>query len=189
MGSFKATPGLDDIVARMVAPEVGNVAKRVERAAKRFAPAVKEWTSMQDNDVRDTHVEAHGQQRPANLRYELTARPWDVAHGHSIGVDPVTGPNDPTSGLPGDSAQWIRGNTPYGCRCRSVLLPTAIAEKIKTGPTLVEGSRVRVVVSVTADKVVQAEFGDAYASARGTLVADGTRFMGRAVATVAATMQ
>lgn len=185
MATFKAAPGLNETVAQMVAPEVGNIAKRVERFAKQFAPPMKRWVSMQDDNVRDTHVAAHGQEVPGNLRYGLISRAYDIEHHSALGVDYANQPNDPTAGLPGNSAQWIRGDTPWGCRCRSVLLPTAIAERIKTGPVLVEGSTVRVVVSCDAPQVVKAEYGDYYPTPHGVVHNDGTHFMGRAAAAAA----
>lgn len=189
MGRFTATPGLDAQVAQMVAPEVTKVARHVERLAKKYAPPVKRWVSMSDGRVRDTHVDAHGQEVPANLRFSLLSRDYDVAHHGALGVDFVNGPNDPTLGLPGDAAQWIRGETPWGCRCVAAEVPAAIAKRIKTGPTTVVGSTVRVVVSCDAPQVVAAEYGDTYPTPNGPQRNDGTHFMGRAAAEVAAAMR
>lgn len=192
MARFEAVPGLDDLVARMVAPEVTNVAKNVERLAKAYAPPVKKWVSMQDDRVRDTHIEANGQMRPDNLRFSLTSRPYDVSHHGALGVDYLVKPNDHTHGLPGDAAQFIRGNTPFGCRCQVVLLPTLISSRIKRQATRVVGSTVTVrIVSHSPNpdvSVVKAEYGDAYPTLRGFQHAPGTRYMRRAIRDTAAAM-
>jgi hypothetical protein len=177
VGTFTAVPGLNEQVALMVAPEVRDVAKKVEFAAKRLAPPAKKWVSMGDNRVRNTHIVAHEHPAiPDNLRFNVPAQQWDVDHG--LGGDPayLLKPKDTTGGLPLDSVQHVH------CRCHLALLPTAISEAVKTGPAVVTGAKVSVTVSCTYYKIVECEFGEAYA---GAPAAEGTRFMARAAAAAA----
>ncbi|HEY1177010.1 MAG TPA: hypothetical protein VGF17_12705 [Phytomonospora sp.] len=174
--TFTPVPNLNAIVARMVAPEVRQIALRVELEAKKLAPGVKRWVSMSDNLVRDTHREAHGQEVPDNLRFEVRGQPWDIEHGLSPGIDYLLHPKDTSTGLPLDSVQHVH------CRCITALSPGAIASKVHTGPAEVYGDYVRVVVSCVAVKVIEAEYGDTYP---GGITAPGTHFMGRAAARVA----
>jgi hypothetical protein len=177
VGTFIAVPGLNEQVAVMVAPEVRNIAKKVEVQAKRLAPPAKKWVSMADNRVRDTHIEAHSHPAiPSNLRFEVRGQPWDIEHGLSPGTDWLLRPKDTSSGLPADSVQHVH------CRCHEALLPTAIAERIVTGPAEVYGTEVRVVVSCTYYQIVECEFGDSYDGAPSV---PGTRFMARAASKVA----
>lgn len=195
MARFRPVPGLDEKVAWMVAPEVHKVARQVERTAKRLAPPTKTWVSMGDGAVRPTHQPpTHGQEVPNNLRFEVPGTDWDIAHGLSTGVDYLLEPKDTSSGLPynpaGDGQGWGEHTGSavqhVNCRCVAALNPTAIAEKIRTGPALVYGATVRVVVSCTAYKIVECEFGDTYPSIIGPITAPGTHFMRRAAQQVAA---
>lgn len=174
---FTAVPGLDEKVAWMVAPEVHKVAQEVERTARRLAPPTKQWVSMGDNLVRDTHREAHAHPAiPGNLRFAVRGQPWDIEHGLSPGVDYLLEPKDTSTGLPIDSVQHVH------CRCVAALNPTAIAEKVRAGPYQVYGATVRVAVTCTAYKIVECEFGETYPTG---VTAEGTRFMSRAAAKVA----
>lgn len=180
MAKFIPVPGLDEMVAQMIAPEVGKIAKKVELTAKRLAPPTKKWVSMGDHLVRNTHREANGQEIPENLRFRVTGQPWDIKHGYSIGIDWMLHPKDTSTGLPSDVVQNVH------CRCTTGLDPLGIADKISTGPTRVMGTEVHVTVSCTAVQIVECEFGDDYPTIRGGVHADGTHFMGRAAAQVAA---
>lgn len=173
---FTPVPGLDEKVAWMVAPEVRKIAQQVERTARRLAPPTKTWVSMGDLAVRDTHRQAHGQEVPENLRFEVPGTDWDVAHGLSPGIDYMLEPKDTSSGLPADAVQIVH------CRCVAALNPLAIADKITTGPAQVYGAQVRVVVSCTAFKIVECEFGDTTPTG---IPMPGTHFMRRAAARVA----
>lgn len=179
MGEFTAVPGLEAMVAAMVAPEVRKVALKVAVQARRLAPAGKKWVSMSDSLVRVTHREAHKlSELPSNLRFAVPGTPWDVAHGLSPGIDYLLEPKDTSTGLPLDSVQHVH------CRCVLALNPTALSSRIKTGPARVEGSHVEVAVTCTHADVLGAEYGDVYP---GGIVAPGTHFMGRAAARVAGT--
>jgi hypothetical protein len=186
MATFVAASDLNEKVAAMVAPEVGKVAKRVARLAKQYAPANKRWISMDDGRVRETHIAAHGQEVPENLRYDIQSRQWDIHNLGALGIDWLNEPNDPTAGLPGDAAQFLRGRIPFGCRCKSVKVPGVIAKQIRTGGTIVEGSTARAVVSCEGEWVVQAERGDYYPIRGGVVHNEGTHFMARAARDVAA---
>lgn len=177
MTRFVPVPGLDEKVAWMVAPDVHRIAKKFERVAKRAAPAGKTWVHMGDALVRRTHREAGGHPMiPANTRFAVPGVPWDVEHGLSPGTDYLIKPKDLSTGLPPDAVQIIH------CRCTVALHPNAIREQIKTGPWKVYGALVRVVVSCTAYRIVESEFGDTYPTVKGPLVDPGSRWMGRAVA-------
>lgn len=179
MGEFTAVPGLNNMVAKMVAPEVRAIAKKVAVQARRLAPAGKKWVSMSDNNVRDTHREAHRlDELPANLRFAVRGQPWDISKGLSPGIDYLLEPKDTSTGLPLDSVQHVH------CRCVLALNPTALSARIRTGPARVEGSQVTVAVTCTHNMVLGAEYGDVYPTG---LVAPGTHFMGRAAARVAGT--
>lgn len=173
MGEFRAVPGLDEMVAQMVAPEVRKVAESVHREARKGAPAAKRWVSMSDGKVRPTHVEAHGQQIPENLRYHVTSMEWDRQHR---GVGPVTYMLRPKD----DSSRAVANIK--NCRCVSALDPTAIARRVKIGPTKVYGTEISIEVSCSFYKIVECEFGDSYTFGN---VSPGTRFMGNAAARVA----
>lgn len=174
--NFTPVPNLNGIVARMVAPEVWRIAKRVEIEAKKLAPGVKRWVSMSDALVRDTHREAHGQELPENLRFEVRAQPWDIEHLGRGPIEYLLRPRDTSTGLPADAVQHVH------CRCLTDLSPAAIASKIITGPAQVYGDLVRVVVSCSAVKVVEAEYGEDYPDGS---TAPGTYFMTNAAARVA----
>lgn len=182
MAEFTAVPGLDSLVARMVAPEVHKIARQVEIAARRLAPPGKKWVAVMDARTRDTHREAHGHpQIPGNLRFAVRGQPWDIAHGASPGIDYLRYPRDESTGLvasPQDDAHVQHRN----CRCVVALDPAAIASKIHTSPAYIYGPIVRVEVTCTAYKVVQAEYGETYP---GGVTSPGTHFMGRAAARVA----
>ncbi|MFI9296763.1 hypothetical protein [Streptomyces gardneri] len=68
-------------------------------------------------------------------------------------------------------------------RCTVHRDPNGIAQHINTGQPVVAAKKVTVTVSVEADFVVEAEVGTVYP---GNLRADGTFFMARAAAIVAA---
>lgn len=173
MARFEARPGLDELVARMIAPDVRKIAERVHREARKTAPAAKRWVSMGDGKVRPTHIKAHGQTLPENLRYEVTSMDWDREHRGNGPITWMMKPKDQSSGAVANIKN---------CRCVSALLPTAIADNVSIGPTRVMGTEVRVDVTCTYYKIVECEFGDSYD--RGN-VSPGTRFMGKAAATVA----
>lgn len=182
---FEAVAGLDEMVAQMVAPEVRKVALRVERRAKQTAPPAKRWVSMLDNDVRDTHQIAHGQVVPGNLRFQLEGREWDRQRGITApdGNDYFYEPRDTSTGHTLETAQ-----NAGPCRCQAALMPTAIAQAIKTERMSVYGTEIRVLVSCEFVQIVACEFGDSYPTRSGEIHEDGTRFMGKAAACVAATM-
>ncbi|MEU5978433.1 hypothetical protein [Streptomyces sp. NPDC047315] len=176
MAKAKFTParGLEEQLARMLAPAVQRIARQVEIEAKRFAPPTKRWVTVGDDRVRPTHVEANGQEIPENLRFKLDSMQWDIEH-RGVGAH--------TYMLkPGDRSSRAVANL-KNCRCSAHKDPQGIARHINTGPPVVAGKRVTVTVSVQAPLVVEAEVGTVYP---GNLRADGTFFMSRAAAAVAA---
>ncbi|MGX1907616.1 hypothetical protein ACWIID_01940 [Streptomyces phaeochromogenes] len=174
MAEFTPARGLEEQLARMIAPDVRRIAVRVEVEAKRLAPPTKRWVTVGDNRVRPTHVEAQGQTVPGNLRFELNSMDWDMRHR---GVGPHTyilKPKDRTSRAIANLKN---------CRCTTHKDPDGIARHIRTGQPVVSGKKVTVTVSVQADKVIEAEVGTLYP---GNLRAEGTFFMSRAASIVAA---
>lgn len=174
MAKFTPMPGLEEQLARMLAPAVQRIAHQVEIEAKRLAPPTKRWVTMGDDRVRPTHVEAQGQVVPGNLRFELNSMRWDIEHrgvgAHTYMLEP------------GDRTSRAIANL-KNCRCTTHKDPDGIARHINAGQPVVAGKKVTVTVSVQAPKVVEAEVGTVYP---GNLVADGAHFMSRAAAMVAA---
>ena len=158
----------------MVAPEVRKVAEQVHRQARKNAPAAKEWVSTGDGKVRPTHIEAHGQTIPSNLRYEVTSMDWDR---HHRGNGPVTFMLKPK-----DESSRAVANI-KNCLCKSALRPNAIKDRVRIGPTKVHGTEIRIDVTCTFYKIVLCEVGDTYDFGN---VSPGTRFMGKAASMVAA---
>ncbi|MET7573411.1 hypothetical protein ABZT04_33675 [Streptomyces sp. NPDC005492] len=176
MAGAKFTPnqGLEEALARMIAPAVQRIAHQVEIEAKRLAPPTKRWVTVGDDKVRPTHVAAQGQEVPGNLRFSINSMEWDIKHR---GVGAQTYMLEPR-----DESSRAVANL-KNCRCTTHSDPEGIARHINTGQPVVAGKKVTVTVSVQAPKVVEAEVGTVYP---GNLRADGTHFMSRAAAIVAA---
>ncbi|MFD7830701.1 hypothetical protein [Streptomyces sp. MJM8645] len=169
MARFEAVPGLEELVAAMVAPEVGRIADQVADRARRLAPPTKQWVTVADDRVRHTHVQTEGQSVPNNLRFKVPSMDWDRKHR---GVGEYT-----YMKAPRDESSRAVANL-KNCRCTTTLDPKGVAHGINTGQPVTAGNRVTVTVVCEGDLVVQAEFGDVYP---GGLVATGTHFMARAV--------
>ncbi|MFE2181346.1 hypothetical protein [Streptomyces sp. NPDC059455] len=174
MAKFTPAQGLEEQLARMLAPTVQRIAHQVEVEAKRLAPPTKRWVTVGDNKVRPTHVEAQGQEVPGNLRFKINSMDWDIEHrgvgAHTYMLEP------------GDESSRAVANL-KNCRCTTHNDPGGIARHINTGQPVVAGKKVTVTVSVQAPMVVVAEVGTVYP---GNLRADGEHFMSRAAAIVAA---
>ncbi|MEV8344548.1 hypothetical protein [Streptomyces niveus] len=174
MGKFTPAPGLEEALARMVAPAVHRIARQVEVEAKRLAPPVKRWVTVGDNRVRPTHIAAQGQEVPGNLRFAINSMDWDRRH---------RGVGDKTyMRAPKDESSRAVANI-KNCRCTTHNIRDGIAKNISTGQPVVAGKKVTVTVTARAHLVVEAEVGTVYP---GGLVADGAHFMSRAAAIVAA---
>ncbi|MEV7512078.1 hypothetical protein AB0O57_29390 [Streptomyces sp. NPDC091201] len=174
MARFTPAPGLEEALARMIAPHVRRVAHQVEIEAKRLAPPTKQWVTMGDDHVRPTHVSAQGQEVPANLRFSINTMDWDRRHRGLGAYTYMLAPKDQTS----RAVANIKN-----CRCTVHKDPQGIARRINTGQPVITGKRVTVTVSVQGPLVVEAEVGTVYP---GNLVADGAHFMSRGAAVVAA---
>ncbi|MBZ6253620.1 phage head morphogenesis protein [Streptomyces olivaceus] len=174
MAKFTPAPGLEEALARMLAPDVRRIAMQVEVQAKRLAPPTKRWVTVGDDRVRPTHVHAQGQMVPGNLRFAINSMEWDRKHR---GVGSKTYMLEPR-----DESSRAVANL-KNCRCTTHKDPDGIAKHINTGQPVVAGKKVTVTVSVQAPLVVEAEVGTVYP---GNLVADGAHFMSRAAAIVAA---
>ncbi|MFF0754406.1 hypothetical protein [Streptomyces sp. NPDC004267] len=174
MAKFHVEPGLEQKLARLIAPQIHEIGKRVERQAKVFAPPTKKWITVADDRVRPTHVAAHDQEVPDNLRFKVNSMRWDREHR---GLGPLTymkAPRDETSRAVANLKN---------CRCHAQRIPDGISRNIRTLPPVVVGSTVTVKVIAEGEWVVPAEIGTVYP---GNLEAKGTYFMARAAAAVAA---
>ncbi|MFJ8301367.1 hypothetical protein ACIQ9R_36450 [Streptomyces sp. NPDC094447] len=174
MATFRAAPGLEQQLAVMVAPHVHEIARQVEREAKRLAPPTKKWVTVADERVRPTHAAAHNQEKPANLRFEINSMDWDRQHR---GVGPIT-----YMKAPRDESSRAVANI-KNCRCTARTIPDGIARNIRTLPPVITGSTVTAKVVASGEFVIEAEVGTVYP---GNIEAAGTFFMARAAAAVAA---
>ncbi|MFE0058661.1 hypothetical protein [Streptomyces sp. NPDC059003] len=174
MAKFTPNPALETMLARMIAPHVQRIAHQVEVEARRLAPPTKRWVTRADDKVRPTHAEAEGQTVPDNLRFTINSMAWDREHR---GVGPNTYMLRPL-----DESSRAVANL-KNCHCTTATDPGGIARNISTGQPIVTGKKVTVTVTARAPLVVEAEVGTVYP---GGLVADGTHFMARAAAMVAA---
>ncbi|MFI6142327.1 hypothetical protein ACIBCC_29570 [Streptomyces griseus] len=174
MAKFTPAPGLEEALARMIAPDVRRIALRVEAEARRFAPPTKTWVTVADDRVRPTHVDAQGQEVPGNLRFTLNSMTWDIKHR---GVGPNTYMREPR-----DRSSRAIANL-KNCRCTTHKDPDGIARLINTGQPVVSGKKVTVTVYAQGPLIVEAEVGTVYP---GNLVADGAHFMARGAASAAA---
>jgi hypothetical protein len=158
----------------MIAPRVEEIARRVERQAKVFAPPTKKWVTVADKKMRHTHVQAHGQEVPDNLRFEINSMQWDREHR---GLGPKT-----YMLAPRDESSRAVANI-KNCECRADRVPDGISKNIRTLPPVVSGTKVTVTVVAEGNWVVPAEVGTVYP---GNLEAKGTFYMARAAAAIAA---
>ncbi|MER5737360.1 hypothetical protein ABT117_17000 [Streptomyces sp. NPDC002262] len=99
---------------------------------------------------------------------------WDIKHRGVVTHTYMIRPKDESSRAVANLKN---------CRCTVHRDPNGIAQHINTGQPVVAGKKVTVTVSVRAPLVVEAEVGTVYP---GNLRADGTFFMSRAAAIVAA---
>ncbi len=195
MARFTPVPGLDEIVARMVAPEQRRFAERVEDTAKALAPPTKTWVHIGDGRVRTPHMAAGGQEVPDNLRFDLTSFEWDVMHPAVGSLRKGTPGGDGWAGqmartAPGHTTWMLypRDQTPaafvqaVNCRCSTTLNPDGISKLISTEATTVVGTRITTTVAAVGKWVIEAEYGTVYPSMVGDLVAEGTFFMTKAAA-------
>ncbi|MCD9904630.1 hypothetical protein LUR56_40160 [Streptomyces sp. MT29] len=171
---FTPSPGLEEALAQMLAPDVHRIARQVEIEAKRLAPPTKRWVTVGDDHVRPTHVSAQGQEVPDNLRFAINTMDWDRKH---------RGLGDKTyMRAPKDQSSRAVANI-KNCRCTTHRNPDGIAKNINTGPPVVAGKTVTVTVVARGHLVVEAEVGTVYP---GNLVADGAHFMSLGATIVAA---
>lgn len=174
MAKFTPAQGLEEALARMVAPHVHRIAQQVEIEAKRLAPPVKRWVTVADDKVRPTHNAAQGQEVPGNLRFAINSMDWDRRHR---GLGEKTYMREPK-----DESSRAVANI-KNCRCTTHSDPDGIARNINTGQPVVSGKKVTVTVTARGHLVVEAEVGTVYP---GNLIADGAHFMSRGAAIVAA---
>ncbi|WP_404949145.1 hypothetical protein HFP70_35775 [Streptomyces sp. ARC14] len=174
MATFHVEPNLEQKLALLIAPQIHEIARSVERQAKVFAPPTKKWITVADDHVRPTHVAAHGQEVPANLRFKINSMDWDRRHRGVGALTYMKAPRDESSRAVANLKN---------CRCQAQSIPDGISRNIHTMPPVVTGSTVTVKVVAKGEWVVPAEIGTVYP---GNLEAKGAYFMARAAAAVAA---
>ncbi|MET7335925.1 hypothetical protein [Nonomuraea sp. NPDC005650] len=161
MGRVKLSRGLrEKVAAGVVRRAVDDVADRAEREVRRHAPDAKEWETSENESVRPSHAEAHGQNIPANVPYRLPKAVYvrkgrdgeNAAGGWKTvpGWDLADKPRDP--GLP--LHQRIR------CRCESRGLPGVIAKAVTRTPVAVGRSRVSAKIQVSYPRIAESEFSE-----------------------------
>jgi hypothetical protein len=186
--TFTPRKDLDQLVARMIVPNVQKVVLETEREAKRQAGPTKKWMTRGDAYVRRTHVAVHGEEIPDNLRFELKAYQWDVEHpgavpvslntsgGHDMRDSPLAGSKvyllEPRDSSPGHYVQIVH------CRCYLEIDPNGVAKWVSSTPAKATGTTVRGVVYAKHKHVMGAEYGDVYP---GGFLSPGTYFMHRTV--------
>lgn len=140
VATFRAGAGLDARVAqRFAVPAVARARDILADRIRANAPDVGLWITAQDERVRPTHRDADGQAVPDNLRYVLD-RP---AGGREL----ARAPRDP------DLSPANR----LGCRCLSVAVPGAIAERVAGSDVTLRGAVASATVSVHFDRIVESE--------------------------------
>ncbi|WP_433860149.1 hypothetical protein [Streptomyces kronopolitis] len=174
MAKFTMNPTLEQELAALIAPKIHEIGREVERQAKVFAPPTKQWITVADDKVRPTHVAAHGQEVPGNLRFKINSMRWDREHR---GVGALTYMKEPR-----DESSRAVANL-KNCRCHARSIPDGISRNIRTLPAIVTGSTLTVKVVAEGEWVIPAEIGTVYP---GNLEAKGAYYMARATAAVAA---
>jgi hypothetical protein len=141
---FRPGAGLDARVAsRFAVPAVTRARDLLAERMRANAPDAALWITAQDEAVRPTHRDADGQVIPDNLRFILE-RP---AGGHEL----AAAPRDP------DLSLENRAN----CRCLSVHVPGAVAERVGASDVVLRGAQASATVSVHFPRVVESEYPDA----------------------------
>lgn len=169
-GRFTPARGLNELVARMVAPAVERIGKDVAKTAAEYAPEVKTWRTQSDILVRPWHRSADRQAVPGNLRFLLEHSPRTYRQYHPPGHELLRFPRDP-------EAYYLQTRD---CRCY-LTWGNALAESIGRERVVVAGSRVSVDVATTFPRAVESEFG--------TDQDPPARFMGQAVRDVAVALR
>jgi hypothetical protein len=160
-------PGFEaEVIRRIVRPHVDRLKEDVAEGARRRAPDARVWITREDERVRISHEDAHGQTIPANLRFKLKA----VVYVHK-GRGPHGKAVNPAGGwefIPGrvDLARRPRDRAlpvhqRANCRCQAVTLAGVFARSIHAGPTIVEGLRVTAQVETRFNRAAESEFGTA----------------------------
>ena len=107
-----------------------------------LADGIVAHNCAQDERVRPTHRDADGQTIPDNLRY--------VIEKASGGAELARAPRDPDLSV---------GNR-IACRCLSVAVPGAVAERVGTSDVVLTGTAARATVSVQFPRIVESEHPD-----------------------------
>ncbi|WP_433542091.1 hypothetical protein ACQP10_38035 (plasmid) [Streptosporangium sandarakinum] len=156
-----------DLIAKLAAGHVRRVVDKVADQAVREVrdqvPDAKSWETAEDERVRPSHDETHGQTIPANLLYRLpkqvyvrkgrgengkavnAAGGWKIVPG---GWDLADAPRDPR----------LPEHQTINCRCESLPMPGMIAAHVGRIPVLVTRTSARATVHVRFPRIAESEF-------------------------------
>lgn len=162
MAIVRLNSSLSEQIAALVARRVDQVADDVAQGARDNAPAAKTWVTDADEHVRPSYAEVHGQTIPANVDFRLQAMAY-VRKGRGPDGKAV----NPAGGwklLPG---RWDVGDEPRDdrfpyyqtvrCRCRKIVVPGAIASRVRSTPARPAGKTITATVSVSFERIGESE--------------------------------
>lgn len=149
MARFKAAKGLNVTVAKLIVPDITEIAETAANGARVVAPAEKVWTSVGDALVRPTHRKANGQAVPANLRYTLDVPEYDQEHGQ---------PPREMARHPRDRS--LSDGNYYECRCFEKSVPDGVSKTIRAHRAVATGPRTAARVTCDHELAEPAEFGN-----------------------------
>jgi hypothetical protein len=142
---------LEQMMAARMVPVADRLARQVAAEARVRAPAARIWVTVADERVRPSHRDADQQLIPANLRFKLrkqVSRPGREPV-LATGVDLAREPRDPA--LPAGQRD--------GCRCVAIVVPKAVALKVRSHAAVLAGRRATARVSVEFPRIVEAHTG------------------------------
>lgn len=174
--TFTLFPGVEELVAKMIAPRVTEIAEDVKREAKRLAPGTKVWVTFEDGRVCDHCQPLHMNELPENLRFAAKSYQWDIDNRGVGEYTYLLYPRDSSAGA-NDLVMVSH------CRCLLDRDPEGLSRKIHNTPGKAAGKLVKATVYIEGDHVVEAEQGTVYGEGRH--VVEGAHFMYRGALNVA----
>lgn len=179
MARFEAAPGLEALVAQMIAPQVEEIAEEVAREARRLEPGLKRWQSVMDGRQCGPCAAMHGVTIPTNDLFEVPAFEWETRE-RGVRFVYMSKPRMLEPGQEAAAVWWEKHR--HTCRCRAV--PAGdYDEGIDDSGVTVAGTRVSASATAQGEAIVVAEFGTVHGSGR--FPVEGERFMGQAAQNVA----
>lgn len=162
MARFRERKDLDQVVARMIVPDVTRITRAAGDGAKEAAPPEKVWLTKMDEKVRPEHVKAHRQAVPKNLRFTLDTPEYDQRNYATGPIQMGRKPRDKKGFTPGNTAE---------CRCFLGEIPDGVSKTIKAHAARAAGTRVTGRVTCDHKLASPAEYGNSQDQ--------GARFMGK----------